>query len=255
MITTDRCEYCGCTVRSDERNCPGCGAENPNYRPEDSVSSADPVYDSAGSYTPGTAPRTIAQLRAFCEAKGMPLEKMRFFIGEDYRQPRAFGIYRDGNNFVVYKNKGDGSRAVRYRGPDEAYAVRELYDKLLDECHSRGIYPEDPSSPHDQDAPPPQSSYGGRQKRSGNPTSTFAIAMIIFVLFLMLIAFTSGGSRSYSFGSPGYSGIGSSSYSYSYNDSSYNSSSSWYDNDDSWSSSSSDWDSWDSWDTDWDSDW
>jgi hypothetical protein len=67
---------------------------------------------------------------------------MRFFVGEDYRQPRAFGIYREGDRFVVYKNKADGSRAVRYDGPDEAYAVGELYDKLLDECHQRDIWPD-----------------------------------------------------------------------------------------------------------------
>ena len=46
---------------------------------------------------------------------------MRFFIGEDFREARAFGIYKAGENrFVVYKNKSDGSRAVRYDGPDEA---------------------------------------------------------------------------------------------------------------------------------------
>ncbi len=251
MITTDRCEYCGCTVRSDERNCPGCGAENPHYDPEESAGQI-PLYQREDDpYTPGTTPRTIAQLRDFCEQKGMPLEKMRFFIGEDYRQPRAFGIYRDGNNFVVYKNKGDGSRAVRYRGPDESYAVRELYDKLLDECHSRGIYPEAPShsSVDSEITPPPQSSYGGRQKRSGSPSSSFAVVMVVFVLFLMMLVFAAsvGGSRS--------GGIGSSnSYSYSYSSGSHSSNSS------SWSSSSSwdndsDWDSWDSWDSDWDSDW
>ena len=72
----------------------------------------------------------------------MPLEKMRLFVGEDYRQPRAFGIFQEGDRFVVYKNKADGSRAVRYNGPDEAHAVGELYDKLLDECHRRDIWPD-----------------------------------------------------------------------------------------------------------------
>ena len=56
-----------------------------------------------------------------------------FFIGIDYRQPRAFGIYQAGNEFIVYKNKADGTRAVRYQGTDEAYAVNELYLKLKDE--------------------------------------------------------------------------------------------------------------------------
>ena len=63
----------------------------------------------------------------------MPLLRMRFFVGEDFKEPKAFGIYQDGDDFVVYKNKANGQRAVRYRGPDEAYAVSELFQKLLEE--------------------------------------------------------------------------------------------------------------------------
>ena len=84
------------------------------------------------------APKTIEALKAFCANKGMPLEKMRFFIGEDYREARAFGIYRDEDgDYVVYKNKADGSRSVRYQGPDEAYAVKEIYEKLKSEVELR----------------------------------------------------------------------------------------------------------------------
>ena len=86
-------------------------------------------------------PQTIEELKQYCMDRGMPLERMRFFIGEDCREPRAFGIYRDGDRFVVYKNKANGSRAVRYHGPDEAYAVNELYQKLLDEHYQRGMDP------------------------------------------------------------------------------------------------------------------
>ena len=123
-MATIRCEYCGSSMSSDEQNCPQCGAPNPYYLPG----------ASAGT---GGRPRTIAELQAYCASKGMPLEKMRFFIGEDYREPRAFGIYREGSDFVVYKNKADGSRAIRYRGPDEAHAVGELYDKLMAEHELR----------------------------------------------------------------------------------------------------------------------
>lgn len=71
--------------------------------------------------------------------QGMPLEKMRFFINEDRQEPRCFGIYHDdaGDRWVVYKNKADGSRAVRYSGPDEAYAVNELWMKLQSEINLR----------------------------------------------------------------------------------------------------------------------
>ena len=128
MASTNKCEYCGSTLTSEHASCPNCGAANPNF-----------VAD-----TPRTVffPKTIEELKEYCAERGMPLLRMRFFIGEDYRQPKAFGIYQDGNDFVVYKNKADGSRAVRYRGPDEAHAVDEIFTKLLAECHSRGIYPD-----------------------------------------------------------------------------------------------------------------
>ena len=71
--------------------------------------------------------------------KDMPLERMRFFIGEDRREARCFGIYQDAEsgNWVVYKNKSDGSRAVRYHGPDEAYAAQELWAKINSEIELR----------------------------------------------------------------------------------------------------------------------
>lgn len=69
----------------------------------------------------------------------MPLEQMRFFIGVDYREPRAFGIYQDPvtNEWVVYKNKDDGTRAERYRGFDESYAANEIWAKMKDEIGIR----------------------------------------------------------------------------------------------------------------------
>jgi len=69
----------------------------------------------------------------------MPLERMRFFINEDRREPKCFGIYYDGgiDGWVVYKNKADGSRAVRYSGPDEGYAANELWQKILSEIEKR----------------------------------------------------------------------------------------------------------------------
>ena len=71
--------------------------------------------------------------------RDMPLEKMRFFINEDKREPRCFGIYHDDakDRWVVYKNKADGSRAVRYSGPVEAYAANELWQKICSEIELR----------------------------------------------------------------------------------------------------------------------
>jgi hypothetical protein len=129
MASTGKCQYCGATLLSSDPVCPQCGAPNPHYvKPEQTHQ----IFD----------PKTIEELKQYCAERGMPLLKMRFFIGEDYKEPRAFGIYQDGSDFVVYKNKDDGTRAIRYQGPDEEHAVSELYEKLLDECHNRGIYPD-----------------------------------------------------------------------------------------------------------------
>ncbi len=128
MASTSKCPYCSGTVSSDEKNCPHCGAANEHY-----------VVDTPRQIF---LPKTIDEMKEYCAERGMPLLRMRFFVGEDFKEPRAFGIYKDGDRFVVYKNKADGTRAIRYQGPDEAYAVNELFQKLLVECHNRGIYPD-----------------------------------------------------------------------------------------------------------------
>jgi hypothetical protein len=144
MDNRDRCPRCGALLLQGEKFCGQCGAPL-----TDTADAAGTVGVGVGAgvggnsgWQPGMRPCTIAQLKDFCAYHGMPLERMRFFVGEDYQQARAFGIFQDGDRFVVYKNKDDGSRAVRYNGPDEAFAVGELYDKLLDECHKRDIWPD-----------------------------------------------------------------------------------------------------------------
>lgn len=106
------------------------GETQPYYAPDTNTS-------DSFSFASGGRPSTIEELKAWAQAKNLPLADMRFFIGENYLQPRAFGIYEDNGNFIVYKNKSDGSRAVRYSGVDEAYAVGELYDKMCDEIRKR----------------------------------------------------------------------------------------------------------------------
>ena len=112
-----KCSYCGQYFDDSMEKCPNCGAPNDHiHRTSDAV------------------PKTIEELKAYCDRNGFTAERTRFFVGVDYREPRAFGIYKDdAGEYVVYKNKADGSRAVRYRGKDEAYAVNELYERLQDE--------------------------------------------------------------------------------------------------------------------------
>lgn len=197
MASKDRCPRCGAMVLPTENYCPQCGAKlaidaaepaearpfaEPELVPEpltepEGVSDAPETYaeyapGTAAAWTPGSgAPRTIEALKAFCAYNEMPLEQMRFFVGVDYREPRAFGIYREDDQFIVYKNKADGSRAVRYHGPDEAYAVSELYAKLLDECHKRDIWPDGR----------PEGYKSGKQ-RAKRDTRLFTILVLIFCL-------------------------------------------------------------------------
>lgn len=112
-----KCDYCGNYIDDTLLSCPNCGAPN-----------------SKLTRTTETTPKTIEQLQDWYKTMNLPPENVtRFFIDKDIKEPKAFGIYKEGTNFIVYKNKADGSRAVRYKGSDEAYAVNELYLKLKEE--------------------------------------------------------------------------------------------------------------------------
>jgi len=107
---------------------------------------------------------------------------MRFFIGYDMREPKAYGIYRDEEgNFIVYKNKSNGSKSVRYKGSDEAYAVNEIYQKLRTEmAELKMAYAEDTN--HTDDA------YNPRRYLSRNAGKmSFIPVMIIFAVTIMII--------------------------------------------------------------------
>ena len=79
-------------------------------------------------------PKTISELQDWFKANGFDYNKTRFFIGIDFKDPKAFGIYKDDfGEFVVYKNKADGTRAIRYHGSDEEYAVNEIWERFQKE--------------------------------------------------------------------------------------------------------------------------
>ena len=83
-------------------------------------------------------PKTIAELQEWFKANGYDYYKTRFFIGINYQDPKAFGIYQnDAGDFVVYKNKANGERAIRYQGPDEEHAVNEIWKRFLQEIDNQ----------------------------------------------------------------------------------------------------------------------
>ena len=158
----DRCPHCGALIAPQDHFCPQCGG---------SVNEKSAYEDT---WQPGTVPKTIDELKSWCAYNEMPLEKMRFFIGEDYPGARAFGIFHQDGNTVVYKNKADGSRAVRYNGPDEACAVSEIYAKIIEECGKRGIFPEGAPRPAIQET-------RAAKKRKNREFIIFAV--VFFLIF------------------------------------------------------------------------
>ena len=79
-------------------------------------------------------PKTIEELRIWFRENGYEPATTRFFVGVDFRAPKAFGIYKNElGEFVVYKNKADGTRVIRYQGDDEEFAVHELYQRFQEE--------------------------------------------------------------------------------------------------------------------------
>lgn len=160
-----RCDYCGNYMEDTDKTCPSCGAPNPGLN-----------RGGEGE------PRTIAELLAFAKKHNLPLEKMRFFIGENYTGPRAFGIYQDEEGqFVVYKNKANGERAVRYRGSDEAFAVNEIYQKMRSEIVQRKESGKGVSKP----APPPTpGSKPPKQKKHPYLRKFLKTQLVILIIFL-----------------------------------------------------------------------
>lgn len=270
-----KCEYCDSYISDTDENCPNCGAVNPMF-----------------NRSSREIPRTIEELKKWYTAHNLPSpEQTRFFIGENFKGPRAFGIYQDGERFIVYKNKDNGSRAVRYDGPDEAYAVNEIYMKLKETVAQQKSINRSNAVPKKPVRSVPQT--GGKK-----PVKVSTIIWIILLLLAIYGAYIDKtdtrqndfkpfqgnyyqawgqyGYSDYDYDTNTYSGGGYySDYDYDYGSgsgsgSSYSSGGSFWDSfgssssddsDSSWDwdwDSDSDWDSYDSWDSDygdWDSDW
>lgn len=160
-----KCEYCGGYMSDKDERCPNCGAVNPQY-----------------GRSANNIPKTIEQLKDWYKAMKLPPEETtRFFIGKDTHAPKAFGIYQVGNVFVVYKNKSDGKRAIRYEGTDEAYAVNEIYMKLKDEILRQKAHNQ---KKKEQGA----SSY--RRNAKAKPNNRVSTFMVDFVMIISMVLFS-----------------------------------------------------------------
>lgn len=164
-----KCRYCESLIDDSESICPQCGAPNLDMKRAEEIE-----------------PRTIEELQEFCRRRNIPAESMRFFIGVDYKQPRAFGIYRDGERIVVYKNKADGSRAIRYEGKDEAYAVAQIHQKMKEEIAKRKASPKSYNS--NRNVTPTYSSPTRKKRRNVYPYVMLASWIITFLIISFCIA-------------------------------------------------------------------
>lgn len=161
-----KCEYCGAYLSDTDEKCPNCGAINRFHK-----RAAD------------NTPQTIEDLKKWYEDRHLPpYETTRFFIGIDYKEPKAFGIYEENGNYIVYKNKADGSRAVRYQGRDQAYAVNEIYLKLKSEILNQKANQGN------------RNRSGGGTRSRGKKKEEMSMTEAVFSLLLMVFGVCSFGS-------------------------------------------------------------
>lgn len=127
-------------------------------------------------------PKTIEELRQWYIDRNLPPEDVtRFFIGKNILEPKAFGIYENEfHEFVVYKNKADGERAIRYQGPDEAFAVKELQGRLKQEILNQ-------KSRNGSCSSPQASNY---QDTTFTKIKVFFSVLGSFLFFVMLMVFS-----------------------------------------------------------------
>ena len=151
-----KCQHCAQTNEDTAVLCSSCGSEPSREEPlltETLSQGTCEVIDWENGL-----PTTLEDLQEWVTFHNLPPEETtRFFIGKNLTEARLFGIYRDGEKVVVYKNKSDGSRFIRYQGSDEAFAVREFLTRLRQEIQAQ-------------------------KSRSGNRKKAFPLLSILFSL-------------------------------------------------------------------------
>lgn len=121
---------------------------------------------------------SLQEYRDFVQQHNIPLDTIRFALGEDKgHEPKWFYIYQDRftGEWVVAKNKSDGSTAERYRGNDEAEACQILFDKMEEEFNKRQ---------------PASSSVVDDKKKRAKSSLVFVLQRtMIYAIFLVIICF------------------------------------------------------------------
>lgn len=237
-----KCSYCGDYIEDTLTECPNCGAVNEQLR--------------RNGYG---IPQTIEELKRYAAQNNIPLSQMRFFLDYDMKEARAYGIYKDeAGNFVVYKNKSNGERVIRYKGSDEAYAVNEIYQKLRTEMAEQKLYQAENLHRSYQ---PNHNTYESNGRNSDvTPVPIIQVCLIFLYIIILLSKLSScssynnnynhGYNHSYYNYDYGYDYD----YDYDYND--YGSRYSYDEWDYGWDDNDWDYDyDWDSGYSNWDSDW
>ena len=168
-----KCEYCGNYLSDTDEKCPSCMAPNEHLK-------------RVGN----EVPQTIEELKIWYQDHNLPPEEVtRFFIGKNIKEARAFGIYLDDKtgNYVVYKNKGSGERAVRYEGKDENYAVNELYLKLKEEIQNQKALNGNHNYPKSNGVPASNRFKSDKEGFEKMKKTIFGVA--IFFLFMSFLPF------------------------------------------------------------------
>lgn len=88
---------------------------------------------------------SLSELEKLFREVNISQEQIRFFVNVNSKEKECFGVYQDINSgdFIVYKNKDDGTRFIRYQGSDEKEAVSIFFDKLKEEMvirDAQGLY-------------------------------------------------------------------------------------------------------------------
>ena len=164
-----KCTYCGNWIDESDETCESCGAANESFK-------------RVGN----GVPTTIAELKSWANEHHLPLADMRTYIGVDYKGARAFGIYQEKKtgNFIVYKNKDDGTRVIRYEGPDEAYAVNELYLKMKERVATQKSH----QSVQGNGRNPMPNSSNKRQKRKISAAGViFTIVVLAYIAMALFV--------------------------------------------------------------------